>query len=75
MSTDAKFYPLSEVDKELLQKISEDMVGGLSAVFSRKTVVDKTFIPQSTNVCKSIVNFDDSQMHFYTRCQPMPTGL
>ena len=35
-STSAKFYPFTETDKELLQKIREDMVGGPSIVFTRK---------------------------------------
>ena len=42
-STDSKFYPFTESDKDLLAKIPEDMVGGPSIVFTRKTVVDETF--------------------------------
>ena len=41
-STDSKFYPFTESDKDLLEKISENMVGGPSIVFTRKTVVAKT---------------------------------
>ena len=43
-STNAKFYPFTETDKDLLQKVWEDMVGGPSLVFTRKVVVDETFI-------------------------------
>ena len=43
-STDSKFYPFTESDKDLLEKIREDMVGGPSTVFTRKAVVDETFI-------------------------------
>ena len=43
-STDSKFYPFTESDKDLLEKIREDMVGGPSIVFTRKAVVDETFI-------------------------------
>ena len=43
-STSAKFYPFTEIHKVLLQKIREDMVGGPSIVFTRKAVVDETFI-------------------------------
>ena len=43
-STSAKFYPFTETDKELLQNNREDMVGGPSIVFTRKAVVDETFI-------------------------------
>ena len=74
-STIAKFYPFIETDKDLLQKIREDMVGGPSIVFTRKAVVDETFIRKSENVCKSIVGIDASQLYPYSMCQPMPTGL
>ena len=74
-STDAKFYPFTEADKNLLEKIREDVVGGPSIVFTRKAVVDKTFIRKSTNLCKSTVGIDASQLYAYSMCQPMPTGL
>ena len=34
-STRATFYPFTESDKDLLEKIREDMVGGHSIVFTR----------------------------------------
>ena len=74
-STDSKFYPFTESDKDLLEKIREDMVGGPSIVFTRKAVVDETFIRKSSKLCKSIVGIDISQLHPYSMCQPMPTGL
>ena len=74
-STDAKFYPFTEGDKDLLEKIREDVVGGPSIVFTRKAIVDETFIRKSTNICKSIVGIDASQLYPYWMCQPMPTGL
>ena len=74
-STSAKFYPFTETDKDLLQKIRENMVGGPSIVFTREAVVDKTFIRNSGNICKSIVGIDASQLYPYSMCQPMPTGL
>ena len=58
-----------------MEKIREDIVGGLSIVFSRKAVVDETFIRKSANICKSIVEVDASQLYPYSICQPMPTGL
>ena len=73
-STSAKFYPFIETDKDLLQKIREDMVGGPSIVFTRKAVVDEIFIRDSGNICKSIVGIDASQLYSYSMCQPMPTG-
>ena len=74
-TTSTKFYPFIETDKDLLQKIREDMVGGPSTVFTRKAVVDETFIRISENLCKSIVGIDASQLYPYSMCQPMPTGL
>ena len=74
-STNAKLYPFTDGDKELLEKIREDIVGGPSIGFTRKTVVDETFIRKSTNICKSIVGVDASQPHPYSMCQPMPNGL
>ena len=74
-STDSKFYPFTESDKDLLEKIREDMVGGPSFVFTRKAVVDETFIRKSSNLCKSFVGIDASQLYPNSMCQPMPTGL
>ena len=74
-STDSKFYPFTESDKDILEKIREDMVGGPSIVFTLKAVVDKTFIRKSSNLCKSIVGIDASQLYPYSMCQPLPTVL
>ena len=74
-STDANFYPFTVGDKGLLDKIREDVVGGPSIVFTRKTVVDGTFVRKSSNICKYIVGIDASQLYPYSMCQPMPTGL
>ena len=74
-STDSKFCPCTESDKDLLEKIREDMVGGPSIVLIQKNVVDETFIRKSSNLCKSIVGIDASQLYPYSMCQPMPIGL
>ena len=74
-SSDSIFCPFTESDKDLLEKIREVMVGGPSIVFTRKTVVDNSFICKSSNLCKSIVGIDASQLYPYSMCQPMPTGL
>ena len=74
-STDAKFYPFTEGDKDLLEKIREDVVGGPSIVFTRKAFVDETFIGRSANIRKSIVGIDASQLNPHSMCQHMPTGL
>ena len=74
-STDANFYSFTERDKKLLEKIREDVVGGPSIVFTRKAVVDETFIRKPTNICKSIIGIDVRQLHPYSFCQLMPAGL
>ena len=51
------------------------MTGGPSIVFTRKAVVDETFIKNSSNVCKSIVGIDASQLYPFSMCQNMPRGL
>ena len=74
-STSAKFYPFTETDKDFLQKIREYMVSGPSILFTRKTVVDETFIRKSGNICESIVGIDASQLYTSSMWQPMPSGL
>ena len=71
----AKFYPFTGTDKDLLQKIRKNMVGRPSIVFTRKAMVDETFIRNSVSICKSIVGIDASQLYPYSIYQPMPTGL
>ena len=60
-STNNKFYPFVEADKDLRDKIREGMTGGPSIVFIRKVVLDQTYIRNSENICKSIVGVDISQ--------------
>ena len=74
-SADLKFNPFTESDKDLLEKIREDMVGGTSIVFTRKAVIDGTFIRKSTNLSKSIVGIDASHFYPSSMCQSMPTWL
>ena len=61
-TTDAKFYPFTEGDKDLLGKIREYIVAGPSIAFTRKAVVDETVNRKSTNFCKPIVGIDASQL-------------
>ena len=44
------------------------MNGGLSIIFTRRAVVDQTYIRNS-----SIVGYDTSQLYPFTMCQEMPT--
>ena len=74
-STTYKFYPFGASDKDLCERIREDVTGGPSIVFTRKAVVDETYIRNSSNVCKSIVGIDASQLYPFSMCQDMPTGL
>ena len=74
-STNSKFYPFVEADKDLHDKIREDMTGGPSIVFTRKAIVDQTYIRNTENICKSIVGIDASQLYPFSMCQEMPTGL
>ena len=57
-STNAKFHPFTESDKDLLEKLREDMVAGPSIVFTIEAVVDETFVRDSTNWCKTLVGID-----------------
>ena len=62
-STDAKIYPFTEVDKDLVERTRENVVGGLSINFTRRgAVVDEVFIRKFTNLCKLIVGIDASQL-------------
>ena len=74
-STDSKFSPFRESDKDFLEEIREDFVDGASVVFTRKAVVDEAFIRKSSNLCKSIVGIVASQLYSYSMCQPVPTGF
>ena len=42
ISTSVNFYPFTETDKDLSQKIREDVLGRLPIIFTRKAVVDET---------------------------------
>ena len=49
-SIDYKFYPFFSSDSDLLEKIREDMTGGLSIGFTMKAVANETFIRKSNNL-------------------------
>ena len=49
ISTNYMFYLFCEIDKDLSEKIVKDMNGGPSFVITRKTVIDETFIRNSSN--------------------------
>ena len=51
------------------------MTGVPSIFFSRKAVVDQTYIRNTENIGKSIVGIDARQLYPFSMCQEMPTGL
>ena len=51
------------------------MTGGTSIVFTRKAVVDETFIRAAPNICKSIVGIDASKLHPFSMCQDISIEL
>ena len=59
----------------MCEKNREDRTGGPSIVFTRKAAVDKKFTRNSSEVCKSIVGIDASQLYLFSMCQEIPTGL
>ena len=51
------------------------MAGGPSIVFTRKSVMDETFVRDSIDWCKSIVGIDASQLYPFFMCQAKATGV
>ena len=74
-SANQKNFPFVGSDKDIHDKIREDMTGGPSIVFTRKAVVDQTYIRKSEIICKSIVDFGASQLYPFSMCQEKPAGL
>ena len=65
--TKVVFHPFTGTNKTLLLELQKDMVGRLSLLFTRKSVVDEIFTRNSTNLCKSIVGYDASQLYPYSK--------
>ena len=57
-----KFRPFTKTDKDLMQELWEKLVDGPAVVFTRKSVVIDIFLQNSTNLLKSIVGIDASQL-------------
>ena len=74
-STAAKFYTFPEADENLLEKTREDVLRGPSIVFTLKVIVEETLSRKSTNIGKSIVEIEASQLCPFSMCQPMLTCL
>ena len=65
-------YPSLEGDKDPLEKFRENVVGGPSIGFTRKAVVDETFIRKSANKCKSIKKLISANYTPTRRVNPCP---
>ena len=70
-----QFYLFCERDKEFCKKIREDMTSGPSKFFTGKDVIDETLIKNSSNICKSVVGINASQLYPFSMCQDLPTGM
>ena len=68
-----KFYLFFEGDRGLCDKTREHMTGGPSIFCRRKADVVQSCIRNSSNVCKTIVRIDASQLHHFSMCQEIPT--
>ena len=74
-STNEKFYPFCESDRDSCEKIGEETTGGPAVVFTRKAFVDEIIIRDSSKICKSTVGIDASQLYPYSICQETSRGL
>ena len=74
-STTGNFFPFTKNDKDILQKIRSDMMGGPFIVFTREAVVGETKIRFPDKLCKTIIGIDASQLYPSSMCQEIPTGL
>ena len=61
--------------KTFSKKFERRLLAVQLSFFTRKAVVDETFIRKSANICKSIVGMDASQLYPYSMSHPLPTGL
>ena len=68
--TSAKFQPFIGCNKDYPEKYRKEMVGRSSMVFTRKTVVDETLVCMFSDVCKSIVGMNVSQLTRVLCVQP-----
>ena len=73
--TDGKSFQFTQGYQELLENGEDDVVGGSSIDFTGKTIVDESFIRESTKLCASFVGVVGSQLCPYLMCQPLPAGL
>ena len=66
-SANEKFYPYCEKEGDLCEKIREDMTGRPSTVFTRKAVMDKTFIKDSSRIHQPALSLFKTCQHDCTQ--------
>ena len=53
--TDSNFYPVTEADEILLEKVRDHVVCGFSIVLTRKPVVDESFLQKTTTYANQLL--------------------
>ena len=74
-STSLKFFPFNEEEKKFDDYIREWLTGGPSIIFTRYAKVGSSRIKNSSNICKTIVGIDASQLYPFSMMKDMPTGV
>ena len=73
-STNFKFFPFIESDRQYDDYIRKWLTGGPSIIFTRYAKVGDTKIKNSSNVCKAIVGIDASHLYPFAMTKELPTG-
>ena len=73
-STSLKFFPFNQ-DECLDDYIREWLTGGPSIFLTRYAKVASSRIKNSSNMCKTIVGIDASQLYPFSMMKDMPTGV
>ena len=74
-STSLKFFPFNQEDQSFDDYIREWLTGGPSIIFTRYAKVGSSRIKNSSNMCKTIVGIDASQLYPFSMMKDMPTGV
>ena len=74
-STSLKFFPFNQEDQRFDDYIREWLTGGPSIIFTRYAKVGSWRIKNSSNMCKTIVGIDASQLYPFSMMKDMPAGV
>ena len=74
-STSLKFFPFNQEDQSFDDYIREWLTSGQSIVFTRYAKVGSSKIKNSSNMCKTIVANDASQLYPFSMMKDMPTEV